>query len=1414
MKKRKIISVLLALSLMPTFGALHAGAQTQSKTTVVRLNPSDASPFNNGEFQGFGTSLCWWANRLGYSDTLTQAAAEAFFSEEGLGLDIARYNLGGGDNPEHNHITRSDSKVPGIWETFELSKDGKDVTVTSYDITNDQNQLNIAKAALKQNPDLYFEGFSNSPPYFMTNSGCSSGAVSASNDNLNPNMYDDFGKFIAAGTKLLKENGIEFQSYSPMNEPDTSYWGANSWKQEGCHYSPGESQSKAILETRKALDSAGLTNVLVAGMDETSIDTTVKNYPLLSNEAKTALGRIDTHSYSGSKRAEAKATAAAAGKDLWMSEVDAGGNGSTLASMIISDMNGMQPSAWVMWDIMDFHKDSSFVDPVNNTKTEANNSISYTDNVWGVGMADHDAQELIFTNKYYSFGQFTKYINPGDTIIASSDTTLAAYNKKTGDIKIVANNPSATDLNYVFDLSAFKSIGTKVEEIRTDMAGNEKWASITDEATLSDKLLSAPLKANTVTTFVISGASSSEYLYIDGAESIFSLSEPVQYTAVASDSSEITWSVSDTNIAAIDSKGLLTPKSTGVVTITATSKTLGSFDLQVTVRNIAKLNLLASQVTGSSPWSQAPQNICTNTVDGNLSTYFDGLTNGYVTIDLGASYAIGALGYAPRAGYEDRMSNGSFYGSNDNSSWELIASVPYQPESGVMSYLYDDTFANKTKTYRYIKYTTADNCNVAELEVWLHPDIAARINISNSISIPEKTYGNLYMPTELDGASISWTSSNTAVISGNGVVTRQATDTAVTLTAEVKIGDSTLTKTYNTTVMAAPSNKSDKDMNAYLFVHFTGTEGSASDEQIYFSVSQDGENWELLNDNAPILTSTLGEKGVRDPHIVRSPEGDKFYLIATDLSIYGRRGDSNRWSSCQTAGSQSIMIWESDNLVNWSNQRMVHIAPDNAGCTWAPESVYDEESGSYMVFWASKTAADNYSKQRIYRSYTRDFVNFTEPEIYIENDNYSVIDATIIKSGDMYYRFLKNESSSYIYCETSSSLNGEWKEVSGFSHIQGAEGPTCFKKNGSDTDFVLMTDFFSTSAGYVPYTTSNIAGGAFTKGSAAFPSGVTYRHGAVIPITTEEYNKLIEQYRVVYDPVDTTHRKIADLDFDSESLDNADVITAANGTISYADGYRGKAAVLDGKSYISLDAKDSHGLLRELDEFTVAFWAKSSDSSANGWWFYTAPSADKQTYLSEKYIGILDKNNTVTAERYNSNKASARPASASSSYTGDEWHHITLVNTADKIKLYINGELVSTADTSVNISKLLSSASVAYIGKANWGNSGEYAKGMIDEFEIYNYAFSDEEVKNSTSFTGNEYFGNIMLDTDTAIFNVISDNPVLTFDAYLASYDESGALTGIKHSEIKSGELTLTADSGSKFRAYLWNGMEAVCSSK
>ena len=111
-KWQKIIGTVLvtttAIATMPgSVGGVSTVAEAETSSDVsktVKLLPGAASTFNDtngdglGEFQGFGTSLCWWANRVGYSNKLTQAAAEAFFGDDGLRMSIGRYNIGGGDN--------------------------------------------------------------------------------------------------------------------------------------------------------------------------------------------------------------------------------------------------------------------------------------------------------------------------------------------------------------------------------------------------------------------------------------------------------------------------------------------------------------------------------------------------------------------------------------------------------------------------------------------------------------------------------------------------------------------------------------------------------------------------------------------------------------------------------------------------------------------------------------------------------------------------------------------------------------------------------------------------------------------------------------------------------------------------------------------------------------------------------------------------------------------------------------------------------------------------------------------------------------------------------------------------------------------------------------------------------------------
>lgn len=483
-------------------------SKTDWSVTIQRKN---ASPFHEGKFEGWGTSFCWWANRIGYSDSLTEEAAKLFYDEEkGLGLNIIRYNIGGGDDPSHHHIMRTDSEIPG-YAVNPHYEEKEGIYTWDYDWSQDKNQRNVLqKVVEKYGKDVIVEGFSNSPPYFMTKSGCSSGAVNPSEDNLKTDAYNAFAKYLADVAEHFSTTwGIRFQSMTGMNEPYTDYWYAMSEKQEGCHFEAGTSQSEIILALRKALDEKGMDDVQISGTDETDIDVQMKTYQKLTKEAKSTITRIDTHSYSGIGREALKNLALAEGKNLWMSEVDAGavegknagqmGAGLWLAKQILQDMNELKPSAWILWQVIDNHISKS-----GYQGKKDNGMPDIEQGYWGTAIADHDNEKIRLTMKYYALGQFTRYIRPGDTIISGNDKSMAAYNAKKKQLTIVAVNMEENEVNAAFDLSDFSRTGKTAEVIRTSgtMENGEKWEK-KDAVEINEKILQATLKGNSVTTFLI-----------------------------------------------------------------------------------------------------------------------------------------------------------------------------------------------------------------------------------------------------------------------------------------------------------------------------------------------------------------------------------------------------------------------------------------------------------------------------------------------------------------------------------------------------------------------------------------------------------------------------------------------------------------------------------------------------------------------------------------------------------------------------------------------------------------------------------------------------------------------------------------------------------------------------------------------
>ncbi|HEY3508660.1 glycoside hydrolase family 43 protein [Kribbella sp. NPDC051137] len=303
----------------------------------------------------------------------------------------------------------------------------------------------------------------------------------------------------------------------------------------------------------------------------------------------------------------------------------------------------------------------------------------------------------------------------------------------------------------------------------------------------------------------------------------------------------------------------------------------------------------------------------------------------------------------------------------------------------------------------------------------------------------------------------------------------------------------------------------------YLYVHFKRED--VDGEQIYFALS-DGDDplrFDDLNGGRPVLRSSAGEHGVRDPHVVRSPEGDRFYLVATDLCLY----DCLDWDRHQRHGSRSIMVWESADLVEWGEGRLVEVAPPAAGNAWAPESVWDPEQDAYLVHWSStlyddaEHTGDSYN--RIMCTTTRDFREFTPPRVWIDR-GWQTIDATVIRHDGIYYRFLKDERSrggdaplgKSIFSETSTSLTGTaWQPLAegiGLGAIKQGEGPLVYESN-TEEKWYLWIDEFTPDRRYVPFETTDLAGGTW-KPCADYRLPESPCHGVVLPVTAAEYERL------------------------------------------------------------------------------------------------------------------------------------------------------------------------------------------------------------------------------------------------------------------------------------------------------------------
>ncbi|WP_150955352.1 alpha-L-arabinofuranosidase C-terminal domain-containing protein [Microbacterium testaceum] len=470
---------------------------------------------------------------------------------------------------------------------------------------------------------------------------------------------------------------------------------------------------------------------------------------------------------------------------------------------------------------------------------------------------------------------------------------------------------------------------------------------------------------------------------------------------------------------------------------------------------------------------------------------------------------------------------------------------------------------------------------------------------AKALSIPDAddVRGNVTLPTTgSNGTTVSWTSSNAQVVTPTGEVTRPATGSAaakVTVTATISKGSSDTTRSFELVVQPKPEAQK---LEGYFFPFFTG-ESTTTDEEISFATSRgdDPKNWLTLHDGKPVLSSDQGEQGIRDPFVMRSADGDRFYMLSTDLNMFDRyNGDFGR---AQEVGSRKLNVWQSDDLATWSPLRQITVSSELAGNTWAPEATWDPDRGEYVVYWASnlypsastagRKASDTHNRMMMVT--TRDFVTFSEPKPWVDvkrGAGKGTIDATVVRDGDTYYRFIKDEASMTVRQERSTDLTATvtgslptttsapgWqlvKEQIGVGQpnpwggtFTNGEGPTVFEDNAEAGHWYMLIDqpSYHGGQGYMMFETRDIASGTWTSvRDATLPARP--RHGTVLPITAAEQQRLLAAY-----PTDETadYSITADPSKNGAEIDDAmygvffeDINNAADGGL-YAELVRNRS---------------------------------------------------------------------------------------------------------------------------------------------------------------------------------------------------------------------------------------------------------------
>ena len=428
MQKLNGIWIKVAIYLMGLLTAVAAWSGQIGKGDAdvnLRISPL----VTQQQVNGFGTSACWWSHMINDDGTRTDLLKQ-LYSKDGLRLNIYRYNVGGGVNPEHHRAGNPWHNTESFYVFNEETNNWE------YDFTRDANAQKALFEALSYGCVDTVILFANSPHYTMTVSGEACGAENDGDPNLAPEQEQAFVDYFLTITEYFLSKGVPVKYISPINEPQWG-WGGPWVHQEGCHYEP-EQLARVLRLFAEGIEQRKLP-VKLSVPEAGEISELTKTYfDLIGGDEVTLrnTGSFAYHSYWRDVQLEEKANFR-----LWFDEQPYGDRtldmtewcelpnrhattdpmaAVIMARVIANDLNFTRANSWTSWVA------------VNQRGINAEDGLDYSD---GLFSADTDFSSYDVSFRYYAMGHFSKFVPAGSKIMSFA-ATPDDYRKATWERRV------------------------------------------------------------------------------------------------------------------------------------------------------------------------------------------------------------------------------------------------------------------------------------------------------------------------------------------------------------------------------------------------------------------------------------------------------------------------------------------------------------------------------------------------------------------------------------------------------------------------------------------------------------------------------------------------------------------------------------------------------------------------------------------------------------------------------------------------------------------------------------------------------------------------------------------------------------------------------------------------------------------